>query len=719
MLLLSAVVLSSVPGVRSQQANEKARTEDDKPAFLVLPYLQLPTPTGIRIMWETNQKLPSRVEYGRTRDLKNAVDDRAPVMLHEVQLGDLETGATYYYRVRSGELLSDVYSFRTAPPPGTKHWRMAVYGDSRSNPATHQKVVEQIAKAGVDLIVHTGDIVLNGKNHDSWRKEFFEPLNPLGHSIPWVSTIGNHERDAENYFSYMALPGNERFFGFDYANAHIICLDSNGWIEKGRDSRQYEWLVNDLRRRRPTTWTFVAFHHPLFSAHLSRPINSLRWDWAPVFLDPENHVDGVLTGHDHFYAHNFRMGRLADKPEPGVLFLTTAGGGASLYKTRARDYIAKEKSVHHFTLFDFDGEQVNVSAIDITGRVIDRFVLTKQPTAWNEFCAYEVEELRRFLRLALTAAPAVHPGQKVTAPAGTEQPPSPQILDTRLRVPTRFEVPVSGRIVWQEASHWKMRRTEIPFHLQPGQALEIPIQAEIEPGDFPRTPGVTIAFEPGRFRNRFIDVYPIKLAGPVSIASGKVEHAPFVDGHLDDDCWASRANAAAASDYSLLGLPPQGGRKDRVRFLADKNWIYVGARLENQSAKAEVRTAANSSSSRLVLFGEHARLLISDGKEMHTFAVSPEQIFYATVGAKEDKDTAWKAAAASASGAWSVEMAIPRSLFPDARQLRVNFVHRRRQGMDTTDFELCPTYGLGGDPDLLPDWKPVEAPERFAQLELP
>src|SRR5207244_13560721 len=161
---LCAFVFSSLPGARSQRARDDAGPEDDKPAFLVLAYLQLPSPTGMRIMWETNRKLPSRVEYGSTRDLKNAIEDRIPALLHEVQLSDLETGATYYYRVRSGELLSNIYSFHTAPPPGTKRWRMAVYGDSRSNPATHQKVVEQIARAGADLMVHTGDIVLNGKN---------------------------------------------------------------------------------------------------------------------------------------------------------------------------------------------------------------------------------------------------------------------------------------------------------------------------------------------------------------------------------------------------------------------------------------------------------------------------------------------------------------------------------------------------------------------------
>ena len=93
--------------------------------------------------------------------------------------------------------------------------------------------------------------------------------------MPWVSTIGNHERDSPNYFSYMALPGNKHYFGFDYANAHIVCLDSNAWIEKGRDSEQFRWVMDDLRRRRDSTWTFVAFHHPLFGVIPSVP--SIRW----------------------------------------------------------------------------------------------------------------------------------------------------------------------------------------------------------------------------------------------------------------------------------------------------------------------------------------------------------------------------------------------------------------------------------------------------------
>src|SRR5262249_23926642 len=136
--------------------------EPPQPAILVQPYLQLPTPTSMTVMWETNVKLPGRVEFGPTRDLGRITEQAGAGDRHEVPWTGLKPATTYYYRVRSGELVSEIYPFKTAPEPGTKRWRLALYGDSRSNPATHRKVAEQIARAKVDLIVHTGDIVVNG-----------------------------------------------------------------------------------------------------------------------------------------------------------------------------------------------------------------------------------------------------------------------------------------------------------------------------------------------------------------------------------------------------------------------------------------------------------------------------------------------------------------------------------------------------------------------------
>src|SRR5205807_3841295 len=96
-------VWSHAPG---QSTKEQGKAGGSQPAFLVLPYLQLPTTTGMTVMWETNQALPSRVEFGLSRELGRAAVDQKAVVLHEVRLAGLEAGTTYHYRVCSGDLAS-------------------------------------------------------------------------------------------------------------------------------------------------------------------------------------------------------------------------------------------------------------------------------------------------------------------------------------------------------------------------------------------------------------------------------------------------------------------------------------------------------------------------------------------------------------------------------------------------------------------------------------
>jgi hypothetical protein len=691
LLALPLVLAPVVAGLSAPPAEP-----DPAPAFLVFPYLQLPTPTGMTILWETNQKLPGKVEYGPTRDLGQSVDSEKAAVLQSVALKDLKPATTYFYRIRAGDLTSDVYSFKTAPALGTQRWRMVVYGDSRSNPPVHAKVAEGIGGADPDLIVHTGDIVLNGKNHDSWRKEFFDPLGPLARSVPWVSTIGNHERDDDNYFSYMALPDKEHYFEMDFADARILCLDSNAWIQKGRDSEQGKWLIDQVARKHDALWTFVVFHHPLFSAHATRPINPLRWDWAPIFLDPANQVDAVLTGHDHFYARNYRMGRLSDKPQPGVLFLTTAGGAAPLYPCKERDYVAKTKSAWHYTLFDFDGDKATITAVDVAGKEIDRWTLTKDPTPPDEFCAYEIEELRRDLRTGLAAAQPVKAAEK-----------GPTTIDRVLSIPTHFAVPVEGKLGWSAAEGWTMKEPNSDFHLAPGEPLKIPLRAEVGAGSFSRNPSLTITFDPGRFRNRVIEIYPFQLGGPEKVIADRTDAAPMIDGKLDDKAWHD------ATAWPLLGLPPLGGRSDHVRLAEDADNLYLAAALDDPDGKVEVRQAkTDGDGGRSVLSQEHVALYLTDGMTTHTFALTPEQLRYYE-GAK-DAPPGWQAAAARNGTTWCVEMAVPRLLFADWSKVRVNVTHRRREGKDFRDLHLCPSFTSGNDPDQLPDWKPSTAADRFA-----
>jgi hypothetical protein len=565
----------------------------------------------------------------------------------------------------------------------------------------HRKVAEQIEKAKVDLIVHTGDIVLDGRDYDSWRQQFFEPLKGVADHTPWVSTIGNHERDSANYFSYMALPGNERHFGFDYANAHIVCLDSNTWIERGRDSKQYEWLAEHLKKARPATWTFVAFHHPIFSAHANRPINTLRWDWAPVFLDPANRVDGVLTGHDHFYARNFRMGHADAKPQAGVLFLTSAGGGASLYPTFQRDYVAKEKSVHHFTLFDFDGDQVTLTPIDIDGNVFDKYVLTKKSTPPEEYCAFEVEEFREFLRKALSVAPST-----------SLEDGSSTSLDSKLTIPTRFRIPVSGKLVWDAPKGWDLRQKEQPFRLEPNQPLEIRLQATVRKEGLSRSPKLTVLFDEGKFSNRAVTTYPFKIAGPKSITIAK-------EGKPD---WQK------ASKLVLLPTAPHltdvAATVSDVQVAADDNNLLLRARFAN----VEGTEGPAKAGSDLLLFQDHLRLVIWDGKNLRNFAVTPDASRFSDCNKQEDTTTAWEARLTQEKGDLVLNLSVPKSVFADPEKVRVNVVENRRiKGAKakavrrSVTWELCPGYRLGTDPDAIPDWNYVpqarttETPEKTSR----
>jgi 3',5'-cyclic AMP phosphodiesterase CpdA len=667
--------------------------KETKPSFLVLPYLQMPTPTAITVMWETDQKLPGAVEFGLTSELGERVESATPTALHEVRLSGLAPGTRYRYRVRSGPLISDIYSFKTAPPIGTHRWRMALYGDSRSNPAVHHQVAERIREANVDLILHTGDIVLNGTVHDSWRREFFEPLGELAHSVPWVSTIGNHERDSANYFSYMALPGNERYFGFDFANARIVCLDSNGWIERGRDSKEFQWMSGYLREPRAAKWTFVAFHHPLFSAHATRPINSLRWDWASLLMNPECGVDAVLTGHDHFYARNYPIGRLGKDLPRGVLFLTSAGGGASLYRSKRRDYVAYEKSVHHFTLFDVDDDKIAISAIDLAGRVFDRYELRKRPDSGQDFCAYEIEELKHFLRLAIQNSPQV----SVRAIGPTP-------IDLRLEIPTRFAVRVRGQLKWKAEQGWQIPETTASFELDPGQPLQIRLRAAVDAGAISASPRLTLEFEPGKFRNRAINLYPIKLAGSDRIQIGRAVRTPRLDGKLESDVWDR------APPHRLFAVPPRSTKPASVRFLTDEDYLYLGAKLQSRKESKGVDGLATAFSA------EQLRLDIRGPEHVRTFALTPNNSRSSSLDQKAVDTTQWRSACSRQGETWNVEMAVPRALLGDRAKLEINVIYHRRDGSSFVDQALRPAYELGTDPDMLPDWKTVSVQERFAPV---
>ncbi len=127
------------------------------------------------LMWETEIDGPGEVLYGKGNvlDRKATTEpikveykiNKKAAFIHKVWLENLEPGQAYSYRVTGprvpilqrittlgqSSIQSKVYKFRTVPDE-TDEVTFLVYGDSRTDPKTHRKVVEQMMKKKVDFV---------------------------------------------------------------------------------------------------------------------------------------------------------------------------------------------------------------------------------------------------------------------------------------------------------------------------------------------------------------------------------------------------------------------------------------------------------------------------------------------------------------------------------------------------------------------------------------
>src|SRR5690606_12119349 len=95
--------------------------QDRDGELLIQPYLQDAEPNSIKIMWETSKGEESIVEWGLTPKLGKKSKGIAydinfgPSRIHEVKVEGLQRFTKYYYRVRTGKIVSDIFQFKTPP----------------------------------------------------------------------------------------------------------------------------------------------------------------------------------------------------------------------------------------------------------------------------------------------------------------------------------------------------------------------------------------------------------------------------------------------------------------------------------------------------------------------------------------------------------------------------------------------------------------------------
>ena len=208
------------------------------------PYLQSVTPSSIIIVWETDYASEGTVAYGEMTDtlISLSTDDPQIDTHHAITLTGLSPYTMYHYQVLRGEdPLSDVYAFRTAAPLDLTSFTFVAFGDTRTQDQRHQEVVDQIVTLEPDFVINTGDLVAHGHSNLQWTT-FFEIEQDLLARAPLFPTMGNHEANNPLYREIFYLPGNERWYSFDYGHVHFVCVHADGLGDRGPDEDQVRWL---------------------------------------------------------------------------------------------------------------------------------------------------------------------------------------------------------------------------------------------------------------------------------------------------------------------------------------------------------------------------------------------------------------------------------------------------------------------------------------------
>jgi len=261
------------------------------------------------------------------------------------------------------------------------------YGDTRTDPAAHRRVIREIVGLHPEFVLQSGDLVSDGRNARQWLlfDQITQPLRAA--HIAYYPARGNH--DLGTFYPHY-VPGtfdsgdkvNRLYYAFTRHRNRFIIVDSMEPYDPG--SPQYVWLERELARSKGAVSTFVMFHEGPFSVGPHGPTLDAQKYLHPLFV--KYRPRAVFCGHDHLYYRTKR---------DGVTYIVTGGGGAPPYRPENAqiaipgDVFQKDVDglgrplgdaqydalIYHAIRCEVDGPRVTATVIRLDGSVIDKFTL--------------------------------------------------------------------------------------------------------------------------------------------------------------------------------------------------------------------------------------------------------------------------------------------------------------------------------------------------------
>lgn len=360
------------------------------------PYLQTLTDSSVWICWKTSESTGSTVRYG-TDDLSLTAEGSEEKLSdtyywHSVQLRNLSEATGYRYQVESGRLKSEVYSFRTAPRPGSRSkMRILLMGDhqikSRSGyewlmQAAKRKIEEKYGSLdSVSLIMNVGDQVDDGvlSQYEQIHLNKSALLSPY---LPIMTCVGNHEtyhdpgmaRYAAHYhyegLAYQGIEsGTENYYAYQIGRILFVVLSTE---HTGAEQKAWVRKVIDAAKNDDSVEFIISVNHrPIQAEQYIGDISAwVRNEIIPILSETPKHVFNY-GGHHHLY----HRGQLAEYPLYHII-----NGAASWNQlwgmSSEQDYNDVQKTIDYWGYqileFDYDRREMTAECYAIGNRDIVR-----------------------------------------------------------------------------------------------------------------------------------------------------------------------------------------------------------------------------------------------------------------------------------------------------------------------------------------------------------
>ena len=365
---------------------------EEKLAITHGPYLQHVTENSIIIIWFTNKKCVSKVEYGTGDNFRTfpqwgsllqiAQSSRhglidAYTTHHKVQITGLEPGKAYRYRVSSKEILqfepyevifgetvvSDIFGFKTLDP-AKKNFLFYVFQDIHGDAKRLDSMLQKIRLDDVDMIIFNGDTL----NYLTSEKPIFEgfldvSVDRFAKEIPFLYVRGNHDTRgsfARQLMDFFPPRDGKYYYSFKHGPVHFVVMDTGedkpdthpvyaGLTDFDRYRElQEEWLKKEIQSEsfKKALYRVAVFHIPPFrKRHGSSEIARL---WMPLLN--EGGFDLLLCGHNHRFS---RTNPTKGKNTFPILVAPPRG----------------------FVKVDVSENQINLAVVNMGGETLDSFTV--------------------------------------------------------------------------------------------------------------------------------------------------------------------------------------------------------------------------------------------------------------------------------------------------------------------------------------------------------